>query len=78
MGMQGWRLIAMRGRGASGKGGPQRVLGARQMTQTQAAFMWLGVVMISGILAPRILRFLLAAGGGMLTAIRSGLAPRTR
>ena len=70
--------------GDRGDGLPNRldqiadVLGARQMTQTQAAFMWLSVVMISGILAPRILRFLLAAGGGMLTAIRSGLAPRTR
>jgi hypothetical protein len=70
--------------GDRGEGVPNRldqiadILGARQMTQTESVFLWLGVVMLCGMLAPRILGFLLKAGGGVLSAISRGLAPGSR
>ena len=70
--------------GDRGTGVPNRLdqiadaLGSRQMTETESAFLWLGVVMLCGMLAPRILRFLIAAAGAIMAAIRTGLAPRAQ
>jgi hypothetical protein len=47
-------------------------LGSRQMSGEQSSMLWLGVVMVAGIVAPRVLRFIAGFASALPAAMAQG------